>query len=388
MQRRTIIPAKSTRNGFTLIELLVVIAIIAVLIALLLPAVQQAREAARTMQCKNHLKQLALACHNFESTYGGLPPIDLSRGWASWAVLILPYLDQQATYSNWDTKKRYVVHGGSMVGGSFVYDPWKAGVELPVFYCPTIRSPNQFPEGQSFGNDPSCSNGLSLAPGQLSAGDPLTVPRGPSGHSDYVLNAGTFWVDPAILADVTKLNGPAQRVIDPATGKPADCGSATGCTGGGSSSDLGPPCGCVCPISFKYSSGLKDITDGTSNTLLLGEKYTNAFMIDLNPTTGCSTQRWTESTLLAAYGWDGVMRFAGKDYPIVTNPRLQLPAGNCFIAQTSFGSWHPAGFAQFAMADGSVRLLSRSIDNGTGGNEGVYGALATRSGGEVVSSGD
>jgi prepilin-type N-terminal cleavage/methylation domain-containing protein len=71
-------------RGFTLIELLVVIAIIAILIALLLPAVQQAREAARRTQCKNNMKQLALAAHNFESTYGNLPPgylgPDLPRG--------------------------------------------------------------------------------------------------------------------------------------------------------------------------------------------------------------------------------------------------------------------------------------------------------------------
>ncbi len=121
----------SLRAGFTLIELLVVIAIIAILIALLLPAVQQAREAARRTQCKNNLKQLALACHNFESAYGGLPPIDLSRGWASWVVLILPYVDQTPTYNVWDLKKTYLVQGMSMSGGQFVWTPLAAGVEAP-----------------------------------------------------------------------------------------------------------------------------------------------------------------------------------------------------------------------------------------------------------------
>src|ERR1700722_7051635 len=97
------------RRGFTLIELLVVIAIIAVLIALLLPAVQSAREAARRMQCVNNLKQLGLAMHNYESTYGGFPPQMVlsftttgAVGWKStWGASsrIMPYLEQGALYN-------------------------------------------------------------------------------------------------------------------------------------------------------------------------------------------------------------------------------------------------------------------------------------------------
>lgn len=94
---------KSKTRGFTLIELLVVIAIIAVLIALLLPAVQQAREAARRSACKNNLKQLCLALHNYESTFGLLPPGYLHKTQGSspanamgfaWGTLILPQLEQ------------------------------------------------------------------------------------------------------------------------------------------------------------------------------------------------------------------------------------------------------------------------------------------------------
>src|SRR5262245_60104283 len=100
----------SPRRGFTLIELLVVIAIIAILIALLLPAVQQAREAARRAQCKNQLKQLALAVHNYESAFNCFPPGQIRmqfasmprvRGWSLF-VQLLPYVDQAPLYNQWD----------------------------------------------------------------------------------------------------------------------------------------------------------------------------------------------------------------------------------------------------------------------------------------------
>ena len=106
---------KDRPNGFTLVELLVVITIIGILIALLLPAVQAAREAARRLQCQNNLKQLGLACLNYESTYGVFPP---SSHWANmsdmrtgdqnnnlrenWVIMILPFLEQQALYDAFD----------------------------------------------------------------------------------------------------------------------------------------------------------------------------------------------------------------------------------------------------------------------------------------------
>jgi prepilin-type N-terminal cleavage/methylation domain-containing protein len=85
-------------RGFTLVELLVVIAIIGVLISLLLPAVQSAREAARRMQCSNHLKQLALAVHNFHDTRNALPPSAIFNHRPSFWGLIYPYIEQQSLY--------------------------------------------------------------------------------------------------------------------------------------------------------------------------------------------------------------------------------------------------------------------------------------------------
>ena len=123
-------PPRSLRSAFTLVELLVVIAIIGMLIALLLPAVQAAREAARRMQCTNHLKQLALACHNYHDTFGELPPYCSQRPEGSnarnnvneigWLVYLLPFFEQQAVY---DTMSA----GGTAaaVNGTTNYAPWR-----------------------------------------------------------------------------------------------------------------------------------------------------------------------------------------------------------------------------------------------------------------------
>ena len=107
------------QRGFTLIELLVVIAIIAILVALLLPAVQQAREAARRSQCKNNLKQMALASHNYHDTYTTLPsgvyeslvtsPGDARLHQHTWATSLLPFVDQGALYNTLDTSNSRTV---------------------------------------------------------------------------------------------------------------------------------------------------------------------------------------------------------------------------------------------------------------------------------------
>src|SRR5262249_18446583 len=95
-------PMFPQRRAFTLIELLVVIAIIAVLIALLLPAVQSAREAARRAQCVNNLKQIGLACLNYESGLGTLPPGTKGSLWGTWMLFVLPYCEQSGLYNAWN----------------------------------------------------------------------------------------------------------------------------------------------------------------------------------------------------------------------------------------------------------------------------------------------
>lgn len=116
----------SRRKGFTLVELLVVIAIIGILIALLLPAVQAAREAARKSECKNNLKQVGLALHNYHDVNGSLPPSEVhtedflrsrNSDWGNstgtWQTLILPFIEQQNAYNRIDFRRRYNYRGGN-----------------------------------------------------------------------------------------------------------------------------------------------------------------------------------------------------------------------------------------------------------------------------------
>src|SRR6195256_4327347 len=107
---------RRSRSGFTLIELLVVIAIIAVLIGLLLPAVQKVREAAARAQCQNNLKQIAVGCLNYESTFKVMPPGNMGNGssWGmSWTVYILPYIEQAGLFKRLDITANPMMWGGS-----------------------------------------------------------------------------------------------------------------------------------------------------------------------------------------------------------------------------------------------------------------------------------
>src|SRR3954470_24729276 len=118
------------RPGFTLIELLVVIAIIAVLIAMLVPAVQKVRESASRAQCQNNLKQIGLAIHNYHDSKKAMPPSRLGVQYATWCVLLLPYLEQDALYKQWDLSKTY-----------YMQSALAQTTSVSGYFCPTRRSP-------------------------------------------------------------------------------------------------------------------------------------------------------------------------------------------------------------------------------------------------------
>ena len=159
----------ASKRGFTLVELLVVIAIIGVLIALLLPAVQQAREAARRSQCSNNLKQIGLAMHNYHDTFGSFPSAWIQVGssrYHAWSALILPFMEQGNIHD-----KLSPDFGNSRSANT----EDKAGAIIDTYRCPSSTLPERSTAGHGT-NNYQCNKGGAYQNGDKGGLFPVSLP--------------------------------------------------------------------------------------------------------------------------------------------------------------------------------------------------------------------
>jgi len=314
------------RNGFTLIELLVVIAIIAILMSLMLPAVQQAREAARRSQCVNNLKQIGLAMHNYHDAHSVLPPGNRSTLYGTWGLSLLPYLEMTALYNTWDFNQ-------GAVGRTYTTAPntTVSQTRISAYTCPT---------------DISRTNVTSA-----------TAPVIP--HHNYVANYGnstisqdtSFW-------GVDYKGSPFGNIQVDAAGRPLR--------------------GCV---------RLSLITDGLSNTLMVseiiqGSGFNGASRADLrgriigygggayftthnNPNSPLPDYEWTNYCVTPApvpgVAWSSTIN-------VPENPPC-LQTNSLRYAQRAARSRHSGG-VNAVKCDGSVSFISSTVDVNTWRNLG------------------
>ena len=287
-------------RGFSLVELLVVIAIIGILIALLLPAVQAAREAARRLQCANHLKQVGLALHNYHSSHRVLPPGGISSNELSFIVMLLPYLEQKALYDSFSFDAgdyRTLAADGSSTSKGKLENSLSC---LSMFLCPSCSVQR--------GNLSDQSNNYTER-----------VPKTAEGQDTYT----THYVG---------VMGP--RGTNPLTG--ADYLSEGPTSYGGFATQ---------GVLYKNSRvRLDDISDGTSNTFSLGEVAWTGY------------QRY-RTWIRGASNGAAVMGSCKN----LRNPiNSQTALGN--FNDGAFGSEHPGG-AHFAWCDGSVAFVAENADH-------------------------
>lgn len=339
------------RAGFTLIELLVVIAIIAVLVGLLLPAVQKVRESANRLKCQNHLKQIGLALHNYHDANDRFPPgkgpdyigkvpgVPVYPRWSAHAH-ILPYIEQDNLYKSID----------------FTFPPETPGMEGVINFMPAWQNPNRV-------NSTACRTMVSTF---LCPSDPAATAADWPGQNNYYANLGTTF-----MCDVSE--------ILPSTAAPGE--QATGV--------------------FYYRSRVKiaDLTDGTSQTCLFSEKLrgtgtpnprTDMFTMQNTTTldetytrcTGTNTATATPLTSKQGYSW--VMgEMCCTSYNHIATPNTTTCAGIGFpgnmanmAMEVPASSYHSGG-VNVCMADASVRFVSNNVSLAT------WRAMGTRARGEV-----
>jgi prepilin-type N-terminal cleavage/methylation domain-containing protein/prepilin-type processing-associated H-X9-DG protein len=304
-------------RGFTLVELLVVIAIIGILVALLLPAIQAAREAARRTQCINNLKQQGLAAHNYHDSRKHLPPARIVDHQATWLYLILPYIENVALGARWDISK-----------GDFFDQPRDVRTAIIQEYL----CPSQAHEALTIGRAMQNVSGHSHS-GADESGNIYYA-----SVADYM---GSMSSSCAITRKAIALSSTVDiaHKVDGAI-VPVKPGNYTQTPGTGGSANY--PQGVA---SYKSHVTLGKVSDGTSKTLMFGE---------------ISKRR--ADGFQAFNGDNASSLFVGQDRPLAPNPEPtpdQPPTD--YLNKVSFGSSH-SGVVQFAMCDGSVQSISRDID--------------------------
>jgi prepilin-type N-terminal cleavage/methylation domain-containing protein len=314
------------RSAFTLIELQVVIAIIAILIGLLLPAVQKVREAAQRAECTNNLKQLAVAVHSYHSSERYFPVNSLIQdrqdnwnapNW-SWLARILPHIEMDNLYRDGNVPKNTLGQSQDVLA-----------MQVRAFLCPS---------------DPLSATGPRT--------DRANLVGKPVGLTNYKGVSGANWG----LWSSAEANPP-----NDAGGTPIGCEArwVNPSTIDGSENGLNDGDGIFFRTDYRHKRRMQDILDGTSNTFIIGEDLPDK---DIH----CAWPFANTANGTCAIA-PNARRADGTEYDLSDWPNVY-----------SFRSRHPGGL-QFANADGSVRFVSNSIDLPT------YRALATIKGGEVVS---
>ena len=321
---------KRSRPAFTLVELLVVIAIIGVLVALLLPAVQAAREAARRSSCSNNLKQIGLAVHNFHDIRNEMPPATITSStgvdsYATWAVFIMPFMEATQLHDSFDLSR-------PMNDGNQPNNPGRF-TALKTYVCPSRRSVSN-----AITSDDNTTGGGAII--------------------DYAGNGG---------ADEYY----GRRVSEGATGMFVIPERHT--VGLDTTNKVA-----------RWQNGINfaSATDGLSNTLLVGERNVPQYHLSKkNPSQFDGPgYRGRQDGDFHSRGWS--IRRAGIGYPLARSPKVDCGAqsntgARNLVCGMQFGSYHPA-VSQFVLGDASVRGISTTV------SETVLQALAHRSDGTVI----
>ncbi|WP_231691094.1 DUF1559 family PulG-like putative transporter [Aureliella helgolandensis] len=328
------------KKAFTLVELLVVISIIGILVGLLLPAVQAAREAARAMQCQNNLHQIGLATHMFHDTLKAFPPAryqprpdapaDRACGGeqTTWLVRIMPFIEQASAEARWDYSIAYADHS-----------PEIREFTVASYCCPSRRTA-------------SSARGEGVVVAATTTWITL-----PCGCKVPVTTSGVEQISGA----VGDYGGNHGDLSPGSSGLPSDF--YYGGNGNGVIISSHAKCNSDVPLDWTDKLRMSHITDGLSSTFLSGEMHVPLGKLGSSP----------EDAFI--FNGDHVFnstRVGGPTVPIVQNNRDE---GNGLV---SWGSWHP-GVCHFVLADGSVRGITKTIDTETLGN------LCNRADGMVVS---